>query len=115
MVNLVDNAVRHNEPGGSVTVATGTEGGRTFLRVTNTGPMILPEDLDRLFQPFQRMAGERVAGGDGLGLGLPIVAAIAAAHDADLDAHPLPTGGLAVEVGFPKVPEPVTEVADAGR
>jgi hypothetical protein len=42
---------------------------------------------------------------DGLGLGLSIVTAIAAAHDADLRARPLPGGGLEVEVHFPPTPE----------
>jgi signal transduction histidine kinase len=100
VANLVDNAIRHNTRGGTVDVTTGTDSDTATLTVTNTGPVIPPDRLDHLFQPFTRLAGHRTANhhGLGLGLGLPIVAAIAAAHGAHLAVHPLPTGGLAVTV-----------------
>jgi signal transduction histidine kinase len=101
--NLVDNAVRHNVPGGWVEVVTGLRAGRGILSVANTGPVIPPEKVDMLFQPFGRLE-DRVSR-DGLGLGLSIVTAIAAAHDADLRARPLPGGGLEVEVHFPRLPD----------
>jgi signal transduction histidine kinase len=100
--NLVDNAVRHNVPGGWVEVVTGMRAGRAVLSVANTGPVIRPEKVDLLFQPFGRL--EDRVNRDGLGLGLSIVTAIAAAHDADLRARPLPGGGLEVEVHFPRLP-----------
>jgi len=98
VANLVDNAVRHNVPGGWVEVVTGMRAGRGMLSVANTGPVIPPEKVDLLFQPFGRLE-DRVSR-DGLGLGLSVVTAIAAAHDADLRARPLPGGGLEVEVHF---------------
>jgi signal transduction histidine kinase len=101
--NLVDNAVRHNVPGGRVEVATGVRSGRSVLSVSNTGPVIAPDQVERLFQPFGRLEATRLSR-DGLGLGLSIVTAIAAAHDADLRARPLPGGGLEVEVHFPPAP-----------
>jgi len=101
--NLVDNAVRHNVPGGWVEVATGIQSGRSVLSVSNTGPVIAPDQVERLFQPFGRLEAARL-GRDGLGLGLSIVTAIAAAHDADLRARPLADGGLEVEVHFPPAP-----------
>ena len=101
--NLVDNAVRHNVPGGWVEVATGIRSGRSVLSVSNTGPVIAPDQVERLFQPFGRLETTRLSR-DGLGLGLSIVTAIAAAHDADLRARPLPGGGLEVEIQFPQVP-----------
>jgi signal transduction histidine kinase len=106
VANLADNAIRHNVPGGRVEVVTGTMDGRPFLAVTNTGPVIPEDDIGRLFRPFQRMTRDRV-GGDrvgGLGLGLPIVVAIAAAHEATVRALPAPAGGMCVEVLFPPVP-----------
>ena len=102
--NLVDNAVRHNVPGGWVEVATGVRSGRSVLSVSNTGPVIAPDQVERLFQPFGRLEATRLSR-DGLGLGLSIVTAIAAAHDADLRARPLPGGGLEVEVHFPQAPD----------
>ncbi|HYQ62356.1 HAMP domain-containing sensor histidine kinase [Actinophytocola sp.] len=100
VANLVDNAIRHNRTGGTVEVATGTSAGMATLTVTNTGPVIAQEQLAHLFQPFARLAPDRTTR-DGLGLGLPIVTAITTAHDATLDARPLPTGGLAITVRCP--------------
>jgi signal transduction histidine kinase len=97
--NLVDNAVRHNIPGGDIRLATGTSGGHAVLSVTNSGPVIPPADVDRLFQPFQRL-GPRPARRDSHGLGLSIVRAIATAHGATITARPRPGGGLAVDVTF---------------
>ena len=101
VANLIGNAVRHNVPGGRVEVATATRHGRAAFSVTNTGPVIPPADVDRLFQPFQRQGGRRAQGGTGHGLGLSIVRAIATAHGAAISAHAQPGGGLAVEVTFP--------------
>jgi len=108
--NLVDNAVRHNVPGGWVEVVTGIQSGHSVLSVSNTGPVIAPDQVERLFQPFGRLEATRL-GRDGLGLGLSIVTAIAAAHDADLRARPLAGGGLEVEVHFPQAPEEPPAVA----
>jgi signal transduction histidine kinase len=99
--NLIDNALRHNLPGGQVEVTTGTRGSRAVLTVANTGPVVPAEAIDRLFQPFQRLTADRTSRGDGLGLGLPIVQAIASAHHATITARPRPEGGLLIEVNFP--------------
>ncbi|HUC56405.1 MAG TPA: HAMP domain-containing sensor histidine kinase [Streptosporangiaceae bacterium] len=105
VVNLVDNAIRHNVPGGWVTVSTSQPDGPARLRVRNSGPLISPAEAGRLFGPFERLAGSRTAG-SGSGLGLSIVSAIAAAHGAWLSAEPLPGGGLDVQVRFPVVSLP---------
>jgi signal transduction histidine kinase len=93
VANLVDNAIRHNVPGGRVRVSTTMTDGRAIIRVGNTGTVIPPCDLDRLFQPFQRLGHERVRHGDGHGLGLAIVRAIAIAHKATVAATARPEGG----------------------
>ena len=103
VANLVDNAIRYNAADGQVEVTTGTRAGRPFLAVTNSGPVIPPDQLGRLFRPFQRMDPARRAPG-GLGLGLAIVQAIAAAHGADLRAVTRAGGGLAIEIRFPPGP-----------
>ena len=103
VANLVGNAIRHNVPGGWVEIETGTSDGRAVVGVRNTGPVIPPAEVDRLFQPFQRLGNDRVQRGfgGGHGLGLAIVRAIAAAHGAELSASPRPEGGLDITVGFP--------------
>jgi signal transduction histidine kinase len=104
--NLVDNALRHNVPGGNARVAVGTaETGEIELAVTNTGPVVPAADVDRLLQPFERLAGDRVGHGEGLGLGLSIVAAIANGHGAALDVTPGADGGLVVTVRFARAPD----------
>ncbi len=100
IVNLVDNAIRHNVPGGEVEVTTGMRDRGAFVSVANSGPAVPPEQIDRLFQPFQRLDGVRAHHRDGHGLGLSIVQAIADAHGADVRAHPRSGGGLVVEVAF---------------
>jgi len=105
VANLLTNAVRHNVPGGRIGVATGVTGGRAVLSVTNTGPPIPPADVDRLFQPFQRLDRRRAHYSGGHGLGLSIVRAIATAHHATITARPMPDGGLSVSVVFPQ-PQP---------
>jgi signal transduction histidine kinase len=101
IANLVDNTLRHNVPGGAVEVTTGLREGRAVLTVSNTGPEISDDAIERMFQPFQRLAAARTSKADGLGLGLSIVEAIAQVHNAALVARPRPGGGLTVEVTFP--------------
>ena len=101
--NLVENALRHNVPDGQVDVSVGLSAGSSVLAVSNTGPIVPPDAVDRLLQPFQRLSDDRAGHGEGLGLGLSIVAAIAAAHDAALEVRPKTSGGLTVEVRFPRV------------
>ena len=106
VANLLTNAVRHNVAGGRVEVRAGVKDGRAVLSVTNTGPVIPPAEVDRLFQPFQRLDRRRANYKDGHGLGLSIVRAIATAHDATITAHPRPGGGLCVSLSFPQPASP---------
>jgi signal transduction histidine kinase len=100
--NLIDNAVRYNVAGGRVRVRTGSGAGGAFLSVANDGASIPAAEVERLFEPFQRLGSDRTAPSDGRhGLGLSIVRAIATAHHATLLAEARPEGGLAVEVRFP--------------
>jgi signal transduction histidine kinase len=102
--NLLDHALQYNAEGGYVSVHTETRGDRAVLSVANSGPAVPPDEVDRLFEPFQRLRAARTDHGEGSGLGLSIVRAIALAHGADVDARALPEGGLDVEVRFPQAP-----------
>jgi signal transduction histidine kinase len=101
VANLVDNAVRHNTEAGWIRVRARQVGVAAALSVSNTGPVVADDDVARLLRPFQRLTRQRTDGSGGFGLGLSIVEAIAAAHDADLTVTPRPAGGLVVAVGFP--------------
>jgi signal transduction histidine kinase len=109
--NLLDNAIRHNTTGGSVEVVTSAPHGCAYLLVSNTGPVIAPAEISRLFEPFQRLDGARTSHDSGHGLGLSIVQAVADAHHAQLDASAPTTGGLTIEISFPPAPGTVTEQA----
>jgi signal transduction histidine kinase len=115
--NLIDNAIRHNIPGGDILISTKTSQGHAVLSVTNSGQVIPAGEVDRLFQPFQRLGSRPARRDGGHGLGLSIVRAIATAHAATVSAQPRPGGGLAIDVTFPpplKAP-PQNRRPQAGR
>ncbi|GCD93104.1 HAMP domain-containing sensor histidine kinase [Embleya hyalina] len=97
VTNLVENAVRHNHPGGSVTVAVSAG----LLRVRNTGPVIPADHVPELFEPFRRFRPDRTGSAKGSGLGLSIVQAIVHAHAALLSATANRHGGLTIAVALP--------------
>ncbi|MEV0972063.1 sensor histidine kinase [Microtetraspora glauca] len=100
VANLIDNAIRHNHPDGHVEITTQTSGTQVALTVTNTGPVIPGDQVQRLFQPFQKLASHRHGRRDGYGLGLAIVNAVARAHHATLTTSARPEGGLSITVRF---------------
>jgi signal transduction histidine kinase len=90
-------------------VVTETRNQHSVLTVSNTGPPVLKDQVEQLFQPFQRLGDRQASHPDGHGLGLSIVRAIAMAHDAGLKVELRPGGGLHVQVHFP-APQPGTYV-----
>ncbi|MFJ2670139.1 ATP-binding protein [Streptomyces sp. NPDC087525] len=112
VTNLVDNAVRHNHPGGTVTVSVDErpEHG-TRLVVRNTGRTLTRTETDRILEPFHRLDTRRTSRPDrpaGYGLGLAIVESIVRAHNGTLHAEPLRHGGLGITVTLPTpTPTPI--------
>ncbi|MFC8825646.1 sensor histidine kinase [Streptomyces sp. NPDC057137] len=102
--NLVSNALRHNHPGGTVRVDVGPDGPGVVLKVVNTGPVVAPETVPLLFEPFRRAQARQHAPGEGAGLGLSIVASIARAHGGEAGAKANPGGGLTARVMLPRCP-----------
>jgi signal transduction histidine kinase len=113
VANLIENAVRYNQPDGWVSARTGLRDGRPTLEVENAGPVVDADQVESLFKPFVRSGengrsagrvhGSKPEANHGLGLGLSIVQAIAEAHDAELTTVARPQGGLRVAVVFPPV------------
>ena len=109
VANLLDNALKYNQEHGWVRARTGIRDGRPTLEVANSGPVIDADQVKVLAEPFRRLNGDRAGtpeqvGRRGLGLGLSIVAAIAEAHGAGMQATARESGGLTVEVRFPPRP-----------
>ncbi|MCW3001136.1 MAG: hypothetical protein JWQ20_434 [Conexibacter sp.] len=100
VANLVQNAVRHNLPGGWVAVSTEAHDGRAVVVVANGGPAIEPAELNSLTTPFRRRGVQRTGGASGSGLGLSIVDSVARAHDGNLRLA-APGEGLIATVDLP--------------
>jgi signal transduction histidine kinase len=108
--NLLDNAVRYNEPGGWVELHTAPAGEEEArIRVVNSGRHIPEEAVERLGRPFERLA--RHGEVEGSGLGLSIVRAVCEAHGGTLRIAARPAGGLDVTVALPAAQK---ELASAG-
>jgi signal transduction histidine kinase len=99
IANLIDNAVRYNTAGGDIWISTRTIAGSSHITVVNTGSLLSPAEVDRIFEPFQRL-GDRTSH-DGFGLGLTIVASIAAVHGGTAAARPRTDGGLSIIITIP--------------
>jgi signal transduction histidine kinase len=100
VANLVENAVRHNRPGGRVSVSTTTRDGHSVVEVVNDGDILDPITLPRLMEPFQRI--DRGVRGDGAGLGLSIVRSVAQAHGGSVALAACSSGGLRATVTLPR-------------
>jgi signal transduction histidine kinase len=101
--NVIDNAVRHNHDGGWIRIgaAPGAAGSAIALVVETGGPVLDPDQVSGLAEPFRRLGADRTGSPDGSGLGLSIVAAVAAAHGGRLDLRARPEGGLRLTVELP--------------
>jgi signal transduction histidine kinase len=104
--NVIDNAIVHNAPHGWIAVSTWVGQGTGRIVVENGGPVLDQDQVSQLAQPFRRLGADRVGSDRGSGLGLSIVAAIAAAHGGSLDLRARPEGGMAVDITLPLAVSP---------
>jgi two-component system phosphate regulon sensor histidine kinase PhoR len=87
MINLIDNAIKYTEPGGSVVCRVDGEGDRCILQVQDTGCGIAPEHQSRIFERFYRVDRDRSREVGGTGLGLAIVKHIVEAHGSSISVQ----------------------------
>lgn len=102
VVNLIDNAIKYNKKGGSVAVRVGTEGGKPFVTVKDTGMGIPPEHHHRVFERFYRVDSSRSKETGGTGLGLSIVKNGAQLHGATVSLESEPDHGTTITIRFPE-------------
>lgn len=98
---LVDNALKYNHPGGSITVRSFRDGARARLQVTDSGPGIASEHLPHLGERFYRVEKARSREEGGAGLGLSIARGIAEAHGGALDLTSAPGSGTVATLTLP--------------
>jgi signal transduction histidine kinase len=99
--NIIDNAIVHNQQGGWISVTVDADDRAAWVAVENGGAVLDQQQVAQLGQPFRRIGADRTGSDKGSGLGLSIVAAIAAAHGGTLDLQAMPSGGLLVTVTLP--------------
>jgi signal transduction histidine kinase len=105
LVNLVDNAVRHSPPGGTVTLTGHRNENRVAVEVLDEGPGIPEEEAARVFDRFYRLDHARTHSDGGSGLGLSIARWIVDLHGGDIRAEPRRPHGCRMVVELP-TPEP---------
>ncbi len=101
LLNLIDNAVKYNRPGGKISITLTSTEQRSELLLSNTGPGIAPETLPRVFDRFFRGEAARNGEVEGCGLGLSIAQWIVAAHHGTISIDSPPGKLTAVTVRLP--------------
>jgi two-component system, OmpR family, sensor kinase len=102
MANLVTNAVKHTPPDSAIDVSAQLESGSAVVRVRDHGPGLDEDALAHVFDRFWQKDASR--SGQGAGLGLAIVAAVAAEHDGSVTAANAADGGSVFTMRLPLVP-----------
>ena len=100
-LNLVSNAIKFTERGGTVTVSAGVEGARLLLRVADTGVGIAAEDMKRIGDPFFQAGKTYQRRHEGTGLGLSIVKSLVALHGGEMNVQSRVGEGTTVAVALP--------------
>jgi cell cycle sensor histidine kinase DivJ len=115
VLNLVSNAIKFTERGGTVTVSAGVEGSRLMLRVTDTGVGIAADDLKRIGDPFFQAGKTYQRRHEGTGLGLSIVKSLVGLHAGEITLQSRIDEGTTVTVALPltftPAPPPSSNIA----
>ena len=112
LVNLLSNAIKYNRAGGTVVISCqAVSPDQANLMVADTGPGISAADLERIFNPFERLGAERTAV-EGTGIGLPLARAFAEAMHGHLVAASVPGEGTTFTLTLPRSPDMDRALAD---
>ncbi len=101
LTNLIDNAIKFNRPGGSVTVTAADSDEKSSISVADTGEGILPDHLPRVFERFYRADRGRTREVGGTGLGLAIVKHLARLHGGEVSVASTPSEGTVFTIELP--------------
>ncbi len=101
LVNLLDNAIKYNRPGGQVSIALDQAGDEVVLAVRDTGIGIPAAHLPRIFERFYRVDSGRAREEGGTGLGLAIVKHVALAHGGRVEVESVAGSGSTFRIHLP--------------
>ncbi len=113
LLNLADNAIKYNHPGGQVNIALTRNGTGAELKITNSGPGISPASLPRVFDRFYRGDAAHSSAIEGCGLGLSIAQWITRAHGGEIHLESQLNGLTSAIVNLPCVPQPNRNLVQA--
>ena len=102
LINLISNAIKFTERGGTVNVAARIDGAYALLSVEDTGIGIAADDLARIGDPFYQARGNYARRHDGTGLGLSIVKGLVGLHGGELEIRSRPGHGTHIVVRLPR-------------
>ncbi|WP_247888203.1 PAS domain S-box protein [Azospirillum brasilense] len=111
--NLISNAVKYTEQGG-VTVETRVEGDRLAIDVTDTGRGIVPEEVERIFEPYYQIGNAAREHARGFGIGLATVRRVADLLETRVTVHSEPGKGSTFSLTLPLAVEAVQTPTDGG-
>ena len=103
LLNLLDNAIKYNRDGGTVTVSLTAGGEQAVLKISDNGIGIPREDQDKIFERFYRVDKARSREYGGSGLGLAIVKWIVDEHNGSISVSSDPGKGSCFTITFPSV------------
>ncbi len=115
LLNLISNAVKFTEPGGTVSVSLDMEGDLVQVTISDTGRGIEPEELDRIFELYRSTAGRKVKGVKGLGLGLYLVKSFIELHRGSIQVWSVPGEGSTFRFSLPRSPGRLASGSDVAR
>jgi CheY-like chemotaxis protein/anti-sigma regulatory factor (Ser/Thr protein kinase) len=101
LVNLLTNGIKYNRPGGEVHISARAEGDQVRLTVSDSGRGMSAAQLERLFEPFNRLGAER-DGIEGTGIGMTIVNALVTGMGGRIEVRSAPGAGSSFEVTLPR-------------
>jgi len=105
LVNLISNAVKYNHRNGTITISCAEDGtSQASIVVTDTGPGLAPDDLERIFIPFERLGAERT-GVEGTGIGLPLARALTEAMKGQLTVSSVLGQGAVFTASLTRAPD----------
>ncbi|MNI64334.1 Alkaline phosphatase synthesis sensor protein PhoR [compost metagenome] len=102
-INLLDNAIKYNVPGGKVELHCEARDGKVWITVSDTGIGIPVESRDKIFEPFYTVNRDRARASGGTGLGLSLVRNLVEKQGGSIELMETEGAGSAFQLSFPEV------------